>query len=268
MEQTPIDTLGLTIEVLAHFRLQGIKEFFVRDVWKDCQAVSEYVNRFQSAKRAIAGIMEAATRVRLICVDKKNTRELDGFLCQQAEVQKDALNSLQDHYNEIVGNILNIQEVCQRGNSLCAETTQLRSLQVPILPLPSLSPDSRTVDVLLYGQTKQLAAHSRLQLFKEQNKDVQREWTAFIDKMDLEWREALRKIARISLQVNRNSQTKRKDEEVRLRVLVYACLQIGSELNRMYGSEARTTSNCFCSPCFAAGACYSPLPKREQTQCR
>ncbi|CDI82515.1 hypothetical protein EPH_0040020 [Eimeria praecox] len=126
---------------------KGIKEFFVRDVWKDCLAVSEYVNRFQFAKRAIAAIMEAATQVRLICVDKKTTRELEDFLCQQTEAQKAALLSLKDHHGELVDNILNVQE-----------------------------------------------------LFKEQGKDVQREWTAFVDKIDIEWRETLRKIARASLQ--------------------------------------------------------------------
>lgn len=99
--------------MLIHVGLQGIKEFFVRDVWKDCQEVSEYVNRFQSAKRAIAGIMEAATHVRLICVDKKSTRELEDFLCQQTEIHTAALRLLKDHYNELLGNILRVQEVCR-----------------------------------------------------------------------------------------------------------------------------------------------------------
>ncbi|CDJ49023.1 hypothetical protein EBH_0056020 [Eimeria brunetti] len=126
---------------------KGIKEFFVRDVWKDCQTVLEYVNRFQCARREIANVMEKVPQVRLVCVDKKSTRELEDFLGQQKETQKAALLTLKGHYNDIAGNIINIQE-----------------------------------------------------LFKEQNKEVQREWTAFVDKIDVEWREALRKTARISLQ--------------------------------------------------------------------
>ena len=43
------------------------------------------------------------------------------------------------------------------------------------------------------------------QLFKEQSKDVQKEWIAFINRIDAEWREALRKVVRSSLLVRRHS---------------------------------------------------------------
>ena len=91
--------------------MQGIKEFFVRDAWRDCQVVCEYVNRFQCAKKNISGIIEASARVRLIFVDKKNTLELAGFLRQQAGTQSNALVTLKAHYNEIVRNIQAAEEV-------------------------------------------------------------------------------------------------------------------------------------------------------------
>lgn len=40
-----------------------------------------------------------------------------------------------------------------------------------------------------------------LQLFKEQSKEIRKEWTSFIHRLDLEWREALRRAIRSSLVV-------------------------------------------------------------------
>lgn len=90
---------------------QGIKEFFVRDAWKDCQGVCEYVRRFQSAKKSIAGIIEASTHIRLISIDKKNTLKLTDFLDQQAKTQSSALVTLEGHYQEIVAHLQAIGEV-------------------------------------------------------------------------------------------------------------------------------------------------------------
>ncbi|OEH77177.1 dynein heavy chain related protein [Cyclospora cayetanensis] len=90
---------------------KGIKEYFVRDAWKDCQAVCEYVTRFLYEKKAITRIIEESTHTRLIFVDKKNTVELEGFLRQQGETQQAAVLAFQRQHSEIVGKLQRIEEV-------------------------------------------------------------------------------------------------------------------------------------------------------------
>ncbi|KAL8275155.1 hypothetical protein Esti_000905 [Eimeria stiedai] len=125
---------------------KGIKEIFVRDMWKDCQLVTEHVNRFQNAKKRICAVIQASASTHLIGVDKKATLELDHFLLQQEQARSSALSTLNAHYSDIVSQAKAVEE-----------------------------------------------------LFVDQTKDVQKEWTAFIDKIDLDWREALRKAIQSSL---------------------------------------------------------------------
>ncbi|KAL8433752.1 hypothetical protein ACSSS7_003649 [Eimeria intestinalis] len=95
---------------------KGIKEFFVRDMWKDCQSVTDYVCRFQNAKKRIRAVIQASANVHLIGVDKKSTLELDHFLLQQEQARSSALSTFKAHYNEIVSQAKALEEVMQTSS--------------------------------------------------------------------------------------------------------------------------------------------------------
>ncbi|KAL8440078.1 hypothetical protein Efla_004062 [Eimeria flavescens] len=119
---------------------RGIREFFVRDMWRECQTVIEYISRFQDAKKKISVAVQASANVHLINIDRKSTLELNSFLLRQAEERALALSALEKHYNDVLQYLRSVEE-----------------------------------------------------LFEDQSSDAQKEWTAFVSRVDLEWREALRK---------------------------------------------------------------------------
>lgn len=83
----------------------------MRDVWRDCQTISEYASRFQSSKKSINAIIQGCANIRLTAIDKKNTLELGDFLLQQEKTRGSALSSLEARYTEIVGQLRSIEEV-------------------------------------------------------------------------------------------------------------------------------------------------------------